>query len=198
MKGGAVAFDSTTISTYSGNLGQARYGYNKDGDGLPIIKLLSLYSLTGKQPFAFCEQPGNIPDVLCIRNALRQIDYLDFEQPLLITDNGFYSTANLVDLLREHVKFLIRVQPTNGAWIKNAVLENLERLDNPECCMPWDSDTYGFTVTVRPELSSTCRYTAENHHKGDKITIKPRLYLSIFRSRDRMHGEQSQFDADLF
>lgn len=198
VKGGAVAYDSTTTSTYSRNQGQARFGFNKDGDGLPTIKLLSLYSLTGEQPFAFCEQPGNIPDVLCIKNALKQIDYLNGDGPLLVTDNGFYSTANLVDLVGDHIKFLMRVQPSNGAWIKKAVMENLERLDDPEYCMPWDTDTYGFTVTVRPELTSTCRYNTGNHHKGDKITITPRLYLSIFRNRDRMHEEQSRFDAELF
>ncbi len=49
------------------------------------------------------------------------------------------------------------------------MIENLERLNDPENCMPWDSDTYGFAVTVHTELLCTCRYTAGNHHKNDKI-----------------------------
>ena len=36
-----LAFDSTTISTYSENQSEARRGFNKDGDGLNTIKLLT-------------------------------------------------------------------------------------------------------------------------------------------------------------
>lgn len=39
-----IAYDSTTISTYSQNQHEARRGFNKDGDGLDTIKLLTLYS----------------------------------------------------------------------------------------------------------------------------------------------------------
>ena len=33
----AVAYDSTTVSTYSENLHEARQGFNKDGDGFDTI-----------------------------------------------------------------------------------------------------------------------------------------------------------------
>lgn len=38
----SIAYDSTTISTYSDSLSQARYGYNKEHDGLPTINVLTL------------------------------------------------------------------------------------------------------------------------------------------------------------
>ncbi len=44
-KSPVLAFDSTTISTYSENQSEARQGFNKDGDGLNTIKLLTLYSV---------------------------------------------------------------------------------------------------------------------------------------------------------
>jgi hypothetical protein len=40
-----IAFDSTTQSTYSENQVDARYGFNKDKDGLKTIKHLILYSV---------------------------------------------------------------------------------------------------------------------------------------------------------
>ena len=43
-KGDALAYDSSTISTYSENQTDARYGFNKAHDGLKTIKLLTLYS----------------------------------------------------------------------------------------------------------------------------------------------------------
>jgi len=45
-----LAYDSTTVSTYSENQIEARYGYNKDDDGLKTIKYLALYSIETRQP----------------------------------------------------------------------------------------------------------------------------------------------------
>jgi len=71
-KSPVLAFDSTTISTYSENQSEARQGFNKDGDGLNTIKLLTLYSVKAGEPIAFSKQPGNIPDVISIENTLTQ------------------------------------------------------------------------------------------------------------------------------
>ena len=54
----ALAYDSSTISVYSENQNEARYGFNKAGDGLKTIKLLTLYSINSRQPIAFTKQPG--------------------------------------------------------------------------------------------------------------------------------------------
>jgi len=72
-KSPVLAFDSTTISTYSENQSEARQGFNKDGNGLNIIKLLTLYSVKSREPLAFAKQPGNIPDVISIENALSKL-----------------------------------------------------------------------------------------------------------------------------
>ena len=94
-KSPVLAFDSTTISTYSENQLEARQGFNKDGDGLNTIKLLTLYSVKDREPLAFAKQPGNVPDVISIENAMKQIKCLDLEKPLIVTDNGYYSQENM-------------------------------------------------------------------------------------------------------
>lgn len=83
-----LAFDSTTISTYSENQSEARRGFNKDGNGLNTIKLLTLYSVKAREPMAFAKQPGNIPDVISIENTLTQLRCLNLRKPLIVTDNG--------------------------------------------------------------------------------------------------------------
>ena len=57
----ALAYDSSTISVYSENQNEARYGFNKAHDGLKTIKILTLYSIDSRQPIAFTKQPGNLP-----------------------------------------------------------------------------------------------------------------------------------------
>ncbi len=43
---------------------------------------------------AFAKQPGNIPDVISIKNTLKQLKCLNLEKPLIVTDNGYYSQKN--------------------------------------------------------------------------------------------------------
>ena len=50
-----LAYDSTTVSTYSGQISEARYGFNKAHDGLETVKLLTLYSIETRQPVAFAK-----------------------------------------------------------------------------------------------------------------------------------------------
>jgi len=105
-----LAFDSTTQSTYSENQIDARYGYNKDGDGLKTIKLLTLYSIDTRQPVAFTKQPGNISDVTAIANALIQLSALGVGDAEIVTDNGFYSERNLAEFFLSGFDFLTLVK----------------------------------------------------------------------------------------
>ena len=93
-----LAYDSTTISTYSGRISEARYGFNKAHDGLETVKMLSLYSIETRQPVAFTKQPGNLPDVITIENALKQLQAIGITQAEIVTDNGYYSENNLSDI----------------------------------------------------------------------------------------------------
>ncbi len=126
----ALAFDSTTISTYSRNQAEARQGFNKDRDGLNTIKLLTLYSVRDRQPIAFAKQPGNLPDVISIRNTIRQLQCLRIDKPLVVTDNGYCSQANLSEFVRNNMKFLTLIQ-TSVSWVRgeiDAAAEELSRL----------------------------------------------------------------------
>jgi len=101
-----LAFDSTTLSTYSENQLEARRGFNKDGDGLNTIKLLTLYSVKEREPLAFARQPGNVPDVISIENALTQLKCFSLEKPLIVTENGYYSQENMMKFASRNMKFL--------------------------------------------------------------------------------------------
>lgn len=113
-----LALDTTTISAWSGIQAAARYGFNKDGDGLPAIKMLTLYSVNQGLPAAFDFQPGNIPDIISVQNTLKRLDACGLKQPILVMDNSFCSNASLVSLLQNHQRFLI-LGNLNVSWIKN-------------------------------------------------------------------------------
>lgn len=82
-------------------------GFNKAHDGLKTIKLLTLYSIDSRQPIALTKQPGNLPDVISVINAIKQLSALGVNAREVITDNGYYSEQNLSELLQAGLILLL-------------------------------------------------------------------------------------------
>ena len=102
-----LAYDITSISSYSTSLKQVKYGLNKENDSLPQINLALLFGENSRLPVYYRKLPGNITDVKTIRNLLADINFLNLEKVQLVMDRGFYSEANINALFRRHYKFLI-------------------------------------------------------------------------------------------
>ncbi|MDY6353075.1 MAG: transposase, partial [Lachnospiraceae bacterium] len=68
------AYDSTSISGYSEELKQVKYGKNKDGDSLPQINLALLFGEKSGLPFYYRKLAGNIPDVKTVTELIRELD----------------------------------------------------------------------------------------------------------------------------
>ena len=100
-------YDSTSISSYSEQLKQVKYGKNKDGDSLAQINLALLLGQESGLPAYFRKLPGNITDVMTIENLLKGIDYLDLKKIKIVMDRGFYSAKNVNALYKGHHKFVI-------------------------------------------------------------------------------------------
>lgn len=139
-----IAYDSTTISTYSRNQIDTRQGFNKVADGLNTVKLLTLYSVDTNQPIAFTKQPGNLPDVTNLRNALREWIF-SLKNPLVVTDNGYYSQSNLTDLTQSNTKFLT-LGNIDIAWIHHELETHREELETISGVCLWDWSIHGITV----------------------------------------------------
>ena len=142
-----LAYDSSTISTYSGNQNEARYGFNKAHDGLKTIKLLTLYSIESRQPVAFTKQPGNLPDVTSITNAINQLSALGVHTTEIITDNGYYSEQNFAELLLAGFDF-ITLAKTSVKWIRPEIDKQREALDGFKSVCPFDPSTHGVSVLL--------------------------------------------------
>jgi hypothetical protein len=196
--GVAIAYDSTTVSTYSENQAEARYGYNKSGNGLKTIKYLSLYSIDTRQPIAFTKQPGNLPDVITIGNALSQLMALGVKKAEVITDNGYYSEKNLSDLFQANFGF-VTLAKTNLKWIRPEIDEHRQEMDRLSSVCPFDPSTHGLTVILMREFVKIRKYGNKKAglNKGDDETFRRKVYLHIFYNAARKVSEDSCFDQDL-
>lgn len=180
----SVAVDSTTVSSYSEFLNDVRFGYNKDNNGLASVKLLTLFCLNDHQPIAFIRQPGNIPDVISVLNALKQLSVLDMDKPLLVLDGGFFSEANILAFIHSHTKFLMRGQ-LDGKWISPELESAVPDIRRPSNAYPADPGLYCVTRRISHLFSYERRRTRGGIEKGTVITKEHRLYLHFVLDTDK-------------
>ena len=198
-KGDALAYDSSTISVYSENQTEARYGFNKAHDGLKTIKLLTLYSIESRQPIAFTKQPGNLPDVTSVTNAIKQLEALGVNTTEIITDNGYYSESNFSELLLAGFDF-ITLAKTGIKWIRPEIDKQMETLNDFRSLCPYDHTTHGVSVKLMHTFEKTRKYA--NHKsgagKGDVETFTRRIYLNIYFNLSRQNADKIAFENDLY
>lgn len=195
----ALAYDSSTISTYSENQNEARYGFNKAHDGLKTIKLLTLYSIESRQPIAFTKQPGNLPDVISVTNAIKQLAALGVNTTEIITDNGYYSERNFSELLQAGFDF-ITLAKTSIKWIRPEIDKQMEALNDFRTLCPFDHTTHGVTVLLKHDFKKTRKYASHKTgaEKGSEEVFFRRIYLHIFFNQTRQNTDKIALESELY
>ena len=198
-KKAVLAYDSTTISTYSGRISEARYGFNKAHDGLETVKMLSLYSIETRQPVAFTKQPGNLPDVITIENALKQLQAIGITQAEIVTDNGYYSENNLSELLQAHFDFITLIK-TNIKWVRKELENHLDEFRTSGSACPFDLNTHGIVTTHMREFTRTRKYASSKKglSAGDTELFRRRIYLHLYFNSLRRVEQDAAFDKEIF
>ena len=141
-----VVFDITSISTYAGHEGLQEYGYNRDGESLPQINLGMIYGDDDETPLGCRMYQGSIGDVSTVKNLL---SYMQRELKLgysrILTDRGFYSTANLKDMYESGFSFLMPL-PFSTAAAGRLLLESQAELASPANMFSLEKRTFAHTV----------------------------------------------------
>lgn len=183
------AYDTTSISSYSKCLNQARMGINKDHDKLPQINIALLFGEESNLPFYYRKLPGNITDVMTIKNLLADMDFLGYNKIKLVMDRGFYSETNVNELYRKHMKFLIATKVS-----LNFVKLELDKVR--ESIRTWDnySQKHGLYACSR---TINWLYTQERPYKKDVITEERRMYMHIYFNIDKAVSDEKDFNEFL-
>jgi len=87
-----LAYDTTSISSYSKMLKQVRHGHNKEHDPLAQINLALVFGESSRLPFYYRKLPGNITDVKTVKNLLKDLDFIKLGKVKLVMDA--YSAGN--------------------------------------------------------------------------------------------------------
>ena len=181
-----LAFDTTSISSYSTLIKQVKYGKNKEGDSLPQINLALLYGEKSMLPVYYRKLPGNISDVKTINNLIRDIDFLQLSKLKFVMDRGFYSERNINDLIKNHHKFLI------GARVSLKLVQNrlnAVRDDFVTRCN-YNSELHLYVMS----FTESWNYTKERPRSGDTVQVKRRVYLHIYYNDQKATDDKARFN----
>ncbi|MBU4394787.1 MAG: transposase, partial [Proteobacteria bacterium] len=185
-----LAYDSTSISSYSQSLRQVRYGKNKDHEHLAQINLTLLFGQDSRLPFYYRKLAGNISDVKTIKKLLADMNTMGYKKIKVVLDRGFYSAANINGLCQHHMKFLIA-----GKLSLQLVKTQLDTAR--EMMRDWNNYSHEYQVysMTRP---ITWDYRQDRPYKGDTLKGNRRMYLHLYFSPEWALEDETAFNSRLF
>ena len=165
----SVYFDITSLSSYSKQLEDVSFGYNRDGERLPQINLGVIFSEDNNLPLYYKTYQGSIPDVKTLSNIEIYNKAYGLKGDVLhVIDKGFYSESNLNDI---NFKFLIPL-PYRTKLAKS-LLSEFESNLNDKSNMFMDGEHFYFyaqkdVVIGKKEFAAYLFRDKENYnHKED-------------------------------
>jgi transposase len=184
-----LAFDTTSISSYSTLIKQAKYGKNKESDPLPQINLALLYGEESMLPVYYRKLAGNITDVKTIENLIKDVDFLNLEKLKLVMDRGFYSEKNINDLMKHHHKFLIGVK--TSLKIVSSRLDSIR--SDFVTRYNYNSELKLYIMSFTEEWD----YTEEKPRSGEIVSDTRRVYLHFYYNDQKATDDKTRFNAML-
>jgi len=184
-----LAYDTTSVSSYSEHIKTVRYGKNKDHDNLPQVNMALIFGEESCLPVYYRVLPGNITDVTTIRKLIKDVDFLEIDKLKLVMDRGFYSADNINALYKGHHKFLIAVK-SNNVFVSGLVekakgeMHAFTHYDANHEVYHWES-------------MEEWPYVQTGHDGNVVLKEKRRIYVHIYYNGQRAEEEKMRFNKAL-
>lgn len=184
-----LAYDITSVSSYSKLLKQVKYGNNKDHEHLPQINLALVYGQQSHLPVCYRKLPGNINDVTTVKKLLLDLEYLNLNKIKLVMDRGFYSADNINALYKNHYKFLIatkislkfvqkHLEPVREKMLTRTHYSSKHKLNYYSCMVSWP-------------------YEETKKRSGETLFSERRMYLHLYYNDQRATDDKAAFNELL-
>lgn len=118
-----LAYDVTSISSYSTGNDNVEWGYNRDNENLPQVNMGMIFGETSKIPVYYNVYPGSIPDKCYLDYMLSDSNLLGLKYSKFVMDKGFFTADNLNRLVKETLRFIVSV-PNSQNIPKRIISEN--------------------------------------------------------------------------
>ena len=124
-----VAYDVTSVSSYSKNITELEWGYNRDREKLPQINIGMYFGEETKLPLYYRVYPGSISDKAHLKYMVADNDFINGQKTRFVMDRGFYSADNLRCLTDKGYRFVIAL-PTSLKYCTELIKKHGGELAN--------------------------------------------------------------------
>jgi transposase len=184
-----LAYDTTSVSSWSEYIKAVRYGKNKDNDNPAQVNMALVFGADSSLPVYYRVLPGNISDVTTVRKLLKDVAFLEIEKLKLVMDRGFYSADNVNALYKGHYKFLVATKSGNRFPAKTLceakkTIRNFTNYDEKH-------DVYAY--------SSSEKWHCVQKDSHGKITLEEerRIYVHVYYNGIRAEEEKRSLTKSL-
>jgi len=184
-----LAYDTTSISSYSTLIRQVKYESHRDHEPLPQINLALLYGHHSRLPVYYRKLPGNITDVKTLRKLLLDIDCLKLTKVKLVMDRGFYSEANVNALYQHHYKFVLGVKTS-----LKLVQQELDAVRQSMLSRAHYSSTHRLNYST---VTITWPYRETKKRSGAVVSAEKRMYLHLYHNDQQAADEEAALNVLL-
>jgi transposase len=148
-----IAYDVTSVSTYSSGLDIAEWGYNRDGEKLQQVNIGMFYGAESRLPVYYDMYNGSIADKSRLTFMMEGAEKLGISSTRFVFDRGFMTEENLKYMRREGNLF-ITAFPGHMTEAKNiidgckgAIRKSANRISAFDVyAVPVDINIYGFPM----------------------------------------------------
>jgi transposase len=184
-----LAYDTTSVSSWSEYIKAARYGKNKDGDSLPQVNMALVFGETSAMPVYYRMLPGNISDMTTIRKLLKDVSFMEIKKLKLVLDRGFFSAKNINSLYKGHYKFLISAK--SGGKMAEAAIEAAKSSIKDFRNYDQVHDVYRYSTAEKWSY-------VDRDKKGDVVAEEERrIYVHVYYNGQRAEDEKARFNRAL-
>ena len=183
-----LAYDTTSISSYSEMMNMVKYGKNKDLEDLPQINLALVFGEQSLSPVYYRKLPGNISDVSTLNKLLIDMSFVGITGAKFVLDRGFYSKDNINFLFSNKHKFIVACR-ANTKLYKDFLSELQAQVKGFDNYIE-EHGVYGITK------KATWEHEYENR-QGKKVSQNRVIYLHGFYDGERAEKEKTDFIKKL-
>lgn len=101
-----IAYDVTSLSTYSGGIEDAEWGHNRDGEDLCQVNLGMFVGENSRLPVYYATYQGSVLDKTHLSFMMESARALGISKARFVFDRGFVTTDNLSYVQEHHLSFI--------------------------------------------------------------------------------------------
>jgi transposase len=163
-----VLMDATDITLQSNKISLSQKGYNSNMDFTPQFVLLYLYDAQSLKPLYYRLLPGNIREISALQNT---INLSGIKQCLYIADKGFFSEANIKELTKFGLQYIMPLKRDNKCIPYN----NLNEIEQTENYFDFAGRYIFYTSSINEEKRSISLFLDGKLKEQEKVDYLSRI-----------------------